>query len=154
MRTAMSRAPSAALTMLVTLALAGMLLAPAALAGEYRERSKVQRRTNVTRVNHDVRRVDLNDRISDLVRRHSMKMAERGKLFHTVDPARTYLDGIAWSRWGENVGYTDGTVADMHQAFMVSPLHRANILDGRYRRVAIGAVRVDGTLWVTVFFWG
>jgi hypothetical protein len=27
-------------------------------------------------------------------------------------------------------------------------------LNGTFRHVAIGAVRKDGMLWVTVFFWG
>ena len=42
----------------------------------------------------------------------------------------------------------------MQQAFMDSPPHRGNILNREFRQVAIGTVRVDGTLWVTVFFYG
>jgi uncharacterized protein YkwD len=37
---------------------------------------------------------------------------------------------------------------------MNSPSHRANILNRRFRHVAVGTVRRDGTLWVTVFFYG
>jgi uncharacterized protein YkwD len=81
-------------------------------------------------------------------------MARAGELYHTSDPAHFYLHGIHWSTWGENVGYTAGSVDDMQQAFMDSPPHKANILNGAFRHVAIGAVRVDGYLWVTVFFYG
>jgi len=45
-------------------------------------------------------------------------------------------------------------VADIESAFMASLPHRQNILNKTFRHVAIGAVRVDGVLWVTVFFWG
>ena len=37
---------------------------------------------------------------------------------------------------------------------MDSPPHRGNILNRAFHQVAIGSVRVDGTLWVTVFFFG
>ena len=80
-------------------------------------------------------------------------MAHAGKLFHTTDVS-VYLDGIDWHAWGENVGYTPGDVAGLQQAFIDSPPHRENILNGAFQQVAIGAVRVDGTLWVTVFFYG
>ncbi|HET9672371.1 MAG TPA: CAP domain-containing protein, partial [Actinomycetota bacterium] len=78
-------------------------------------------------------------------------------IFHT--PAHVirnrYLDGVSWSIWGENVGVTPGTVADLQSAFMTSELHRANILNYRFRRVAVGTYRDDaGLLWVTIVFWG
>jgi uncharacterized protein YkwD len=38
---------------------------------------------------------------------------------------------------------------------MQSTGHRANILNQRFRRVALGTYRDDaGLLWVTVFFYG
>jgi uncharacterized protein YkwD len=37
---------------------------------------------------------------------------------------------------------------------MASSGHRANVLNRSFQRVAIGAVRVHGMLWVTVFFYG
>jgi len=47
-----------------------------------------------------------------------------------------------------------GTIVDVEKAFMASPEHRANILNSCFKHVAIGATRVDGVLWVTVFFYG
>jgi uncharacterized protein YkwD len=80
-------------------------------------------------------------------------MARNGELFHTGD-ADVYLHGIDWHTWGENVGYTPGSIQGLQDAFMASTPHRHNVLEGDFRRVAIGTVRVDGVLWVTLFFYG
>ena len=138
-------------------------LAPApAGAGTLSPRARLYRATNNTRVHHDVRRVDMQWRISKLARKHSIKMATTpdgnggfGKLVHTKDPASYYLKGVNWSTWGENVGVTGGSIADLQEAFMDSFYHRANIVNGRFRRVALGTYRdEDDLLWVTVFFYG
>jgi uncharacterized protein YkwD len=118
-------------------------------------RSEMYRATNHTRLHHEVRRLDLRHRISRLARRHSVAMARRGSIFHTADPVGRYLDGIRWRVWGENVGVTSGSIAGLQRAFLDSPSHRANILNSRFRRVAVGAYRDDdGLLWVTIFFYG
>ncbi len=83
-----------------------------------------------------------------------MAMARRGELFHTTATSTAHLQGVGWHTWGENVGYTSQGVSSMEQAFMDSLPHRSNILNGAFRHVAVGSVRVDGTLWVTVFFYG
>lgn len=58
---------------------------------------------------------------------------------------------LQWSRLGENVG-VGWDVWSLHNAFMNSPGHRANVL-GDYNRVGIGALRGgDGRLWVTFVF--
>lgn len=111
------------------------------------------RATNASRGRFDVPKLQLNRELSLIARHHSQAMARSGDLFHTSD-VDVYLHGIAWHVWGENVGYTSQDVTSMEQAFMDSPPHRSNILNGAFREVAIGSVRVDGTLWVTVFFYG
>ena len=145
---------------IATLAVAAALLftlipaGASAGAGQDRERWMMKRETNESRLQHDLSRLDLHDRLSDLARRHSLAMAREGSLFHTADPSSYYLGGIRWSAWGENVGVTGGSAEDLQRAFMRSPPHRANVLNRAFRNVAIGAVRVDGALWVTVFFYG
>ena len=109
--------------------------------------------TNRSRARFDLPPLRLNVELSTIARRHSMAMARAGALFHTPDVA-IYLRAIDWRTWGENVGYTPGDVDSVQAAFMASPVHREHILNGAFRHVAIGAVRVDGTLWVTVFFYG
>ena len=58
------------------------------------------------------------------------------------DPGLT-CSGCAARAWGENIGWTTGDIADLQRAFMRSPVHRENILDGRFRRVAVGAAKDD-----------
>ena len=109
--------------------------------------------TNESRGRFDVPKLRLNRELSVIARRHSLAMARNGELFHTGN-VDVYLHGIQWHTWGENVGYSPGDVEGLEQAFMDSPPHRENILNRAFRQVAIGSVRVDGTLWVTVFFFG
>lgn len=146
----------------VLIAMAGLLLIglvpsgahAGSYDGRYKERWQMLKATNHSRFYHERQRVDLNKELSDLARKHSARMAKSKSLFHVSDPATYYLKGRNWHWWGENVGVTGGTVADVERAFMHSDGHRANILNRTFDHVAIGAVRVDGVLWVTVFFWG
>lgn len=145
----------------VTLILATTTLmggaAPSAMAGPRQRdtfRHQMLKATNGSRLTHRVGRLSLNARISALAVRHSAEMAKRGYMFHTSNVG-TYLAGVSWHAWGENVGYTPGgAVSELQKAFMQSPVHRDNILNGAYKHVAIGTVSRDGTLWVTVFFYG
>jgi uncharacterized protein YkwD len=111
------------------------------------------RATNESRARFDLPPLRMDLEVSEIARRHSMGMARAGSLFHTPDVG-IYLSVIDWRTWGENVGYTPGDIGSVHDAFMASPTHRENILDRAFRNVAIGSVRVDGTLWVTLFFYG
>jgi uncharacterized protein YkwD len=44
--------------------------------------------------------------------------------------------------------------ADMHNAWMNSPDHRANILSGAYSSVGIGLAYANGQVWATENFGG
>ncbi|HEX7132452.1 MAG TPA: DUF4214 domain-containing protein [Iamia sp.] len=60
----------------------------------------------------------------------------------------------SWRRITENVGYAP-TAERLNQAYKDSPGHRANILDSRVQRIAVGCVRDgNGRLWSTVNFVG
>ncbi len=122
--------------------------------GTLHARDLMQRATNRSRMNHGVHRVSLNARLSELARRHSVAMANADELFHTGDPSAYYLRGVKWHIWGENVGVTGGNVPQLESAFMASTPHRENILRPSFYHSAIGAVRMNGKLWVTVFFYG
>jgi uncharacterized protein YkwD len=113
---------------------------------------KLLRATNESRERFDLPKLLLNRELSLIARRHSVAMARSGVLFHTADVG-IYLQAIGWHTWGENVGYTPWGVTSIHRAFMNSPHHRVNILNRAFDKVAIGSVRMDGTLWVTVFFY-
>ncbi|MEA2580505.1 MAG: hypothetical protein QOE83_1397 [Actinomycetota bacterium] len=130
---------------------------PAALANTRQQdvsRHQVLKATNGSRVNHHRGRLSINARMSALAEHHSEEMANRGSLFHTSNVGK-YLHGVSWHAWGENVGYTQkGAVSELQKAFMRSPVHRENILNGTFKHVAIGTATRGGTLWVTVFFYG
>ena len=130
-------------------------LAPSVSASTLTPRTRMLQATNNSRLNNGIHRVDIHWTMSRIARRHSIAMANRGYIFHTADPSSVYLQGVNWSTWGENVGVTGSTVASIQNAFMQSTGHRANILNQRFRRVALGTYRDDaGLLWVTVFFYG
>jgi len=104
--------------------------------------------TNTARNRHDMRRLIEGPRLRVAAERHSVRMAERGRLFH---------GSLAWTSgrrcWGQNVGVGPTTRA-VYRAFMRSAEHRANMLDRCYRRAGYGVVKVHGAVWVTVNFAG
>jgi hypothetical protein len=76
------------------------------------------------------------------------RMASAQRLYH--NPNLT-TDVKNWIWVGENVGYGP-TVDTLFSAFMHSPPHRANILDHDFTQVGVGAVTVNGTIWVSMVF--
>ena len=108
--------------------------------------------TNEARATHGKSALALNAKLSRYATKHSRQMASEGYLFHTEDLADK-LAGLDWSMGGENVG-VGSSLTDLQEAFMGSKPHRRNILQKRYDHAAIGIVKSDGTLWVTVIFYG
>jgi uncharacterized protein YkwD len=97
-------------------------------------------------------KMHLDKHLSRVARRHAWIMSQDNDLFHSN------MDSLArrvtrWRTLGENVGMGYG-VSSLHQAFMASPGHRANILAGDYRHVGVGTAQRHGTLFVTVVFEG
>lgn len=89
--------------------------------------------------------------LTDLAVTWSKKMARSNQLSHNPalrDQVEAAVPG--WRRLGENVG-VGGDIDSLHQAFMASPGHRANVL-GDFDRVGIGVKAAQGRLWVTVDF--
>jgi hypothetical protein len=80
------------------------------------------------------------------------KMATDGAISHDPDLAAvaTSIDPT-WTKAGENVG-TGFDVVGLHNAWMASTTHRANILDSSYNRTGIGVVVIGNQIWVTVRF--
>lgn len=95
-----------------------------------------------------LRQLALYDDLLDDARAHTIKMVDAGQIFHSTDLT---VIATGWQALGENVGYGP-TVTKLHNAFMASPSHRANIM-GNYDRVGI-AVENDGNgvIYVTVMF--
>jgi len=87
--------------------------------------------------------------LTSIARQHSAQMASQQRLYHNPNLTSQVQN---WQAVGENVG-EGPTVSDIHNAFMQSPEHRANILDHDFTQVGVGVV-VDknGIIWVTEDF--
>lgn len=125
-----------------------------AQAGSVTRREHMLALTNQEREERERAELRMVDRLSRYAKRHSLAMAEKGYLFHSDDSELvSVLSRYDWSIGGENVG-VGSTVDSLQDAFMRSKPHRENILRTAFDHVAIGMVRVDGHLWVTVIFYG
>lgn len=110
--------------------------------------------TNHARETRDRKDLNLNVKLSRLAKKHSRDMMDAGYLFHTdVDVLKKALAPYDWSVGGENIG-VGSSLSDVQSAFMGSKEHRKNILLKAYDHAAIGVVRSDGKVWVTVIFYG
>ena len=132
--------------LLVSAALVAAAPQPAQAAARPVER-QFARMVNATREASLLGSMTVSDRLSDVARRHTRRMAEQGQLYHS-NLERLLGPGV--SSVGENVGYGD-SLEQLLAAFMASPPHAENILGG-YRRTGVGVVRVDGQYWVTQIF--
>jgi hypothetical protein len=87
--------------------------------------------------------------LTSVARQHSAEMSSKQSLYH--NPNLT-TDVKNWQAVGENVG-EGPTVSDIHNAFMNSPEHKANILDHDFTQVGVGvSVDNNGIIWVTEDF--
>jgi len=77
-------------------------------------------------------------------------MSASGQLVHS--DLRSGLPS-GWCSAGENIAYAHGDADQIHQMWMNSPGHRANILNPQFTHVGIGATRDSGgRLWMTQVF--
>jgi len=147
-------------TTLVAVAVCLALVPAASHAATLERTSKTQERaeaarkmyenTNAARVRHHMRRLARAHGLTDEATGHARAMARRGDLFHSSGPKRY---GVRCWTWGENVGYTSGSIFKLHRAFMRSISHRRNVLNRSFKRVAVGAATDSrGRLFVTLFF--
>ena len=121
--------------------------APAAHAST--EESRFVTLTNAARANAGLHGYSVATDLVSIARRHSQEMAAKHTIYHNPNLANEVTN---WYAVGENVGM-GGTADSIHQAFMNSPAHKANILDHDYTQVGIGTARdSSGVLYVTEVF--
>jgi uncharacterized protein YkwD len=89
-----------------------------------------------------------------LARQWSTEMAQRAGLAH--GGARWAIGDPGFSGFrtlAENIGTgVRGTSGGIHDSWMRSELHRANVLQPGFDSIGIGVVCVDGTIWATQEF--
>jgi len=142
----------------IALLLVGLLVASVAPGAGAEERFGRRRQmvalTNTDREEHGRRDLTFQAQISRFARQHSLAMAKKGYIFHSTDQQLlNALGDVRWSIGGENVG-VGGSLESLQRAFMASRLHRQNILRKTFDHVAVGIVRQDDALWITVIFYG
>lgn len=146
----LSRVALAAVTAVLLLAAPGPLPANAATPSGYAVAAV--RATNAQRDVHDRRTLRTDRCLTRFAVAQAMRMAAQRRMFH--QPLQPPLRRCGLVRVGENVaaGYPTGR-AVVRRGWMHSPPHRANILDRRYRLIAVGAVRgPDGRWYVSQLF--
>lgn len=142
----------------IALLLVGLLVASVAPGAGAEERFGRRRQmvalTNTDREEHGRRDLAFQAQISRYARQHSLAMAKKGYIFHSTEQQLLdALGDVRWSIGGENVG-VGGSLESLQRAFMSSKLHRQNILRKTFDHMAVGIVRQDDALWITVIFYG
>jgi uncharacterized protein YkwD len=133
---------TAALLTVLT-ALVGVAPASATTTREARMIAKI----NYARTHHGLPPLSVSRDLMSAARTHSAAMAGSSLLYHSS----TLSSLCCWRLIAENVG-EGGTLAIVHQAFMNSAPHRANILNSRVGQVGVGVVSAGGQLWITEVF--
>ena len=151
------------LTIVASVAVLASLLVPAmAVAAEdacwsyTKAEKRFKKKINDERILDELVKLKLDPELSKAARKHTKEMIQANKknpdkgLFHST--SKQFRNRVTnWSLIGENVG-VGGGVKSLHNAFMNSPGHAANVLHLLFRYVGIGVRRYDGRMWVTVIF--
>ena len=114
---------------------------------------------NIERKKLGLTPVKLSPPLSFHARKHSQNMALRGDISHLSTSGETYSERLVEGRFyfikiGENVAYSQTYIPEfIHQSFMDSPGHRANVLDPDFDELGIGVVfKKDKGYYVTQDF--
>jgi hypothetical protein len=103
---------------------------------------------NAERTSRGLEPLSPDEALLPVARPHSARMAREGRVFHNRNLPN---EVIGWYVLGENVG-RGSSVEVIHEAFMNSPTHQAEILDPQYHGFAVGAAASGGQVWVTELF--
>ena len=133
------------LALSVTAALAVSMVAgmPAASAGEAGDFVSL---INGSRAAAGLPALETHGDLSAYARRHTSEMIAAGSIFHSSN-SQLGSNTAGWSAMGENVGMGPNPPL-LHDAFMNSSGHRANILNRSHRRIGVAAYRTEkGTIY-------
>jgi uncharacterized protein YkwD len=116
---------------------------------------------NRLRRSHNRQPLEFSERLREVARDYSRRMAEERFFSHTDPEGRGIRDrvnaaGIRWKSLGENIatsrGYTNPVAVSVH-GWMESEGHRANILSSRFNQTAVGVwISRNGTVYFTEIF--
>jgi uncharacterized protein YkwD len=118
-----------------------------------RNRTELLRMLNRARASHHAPALRLNKDMSSIAWHHSWRMMRAGTLFHTENLTACILNHTDATSWGEDIA-VGPTISSVDGAWMNSPPHRSNILNGGFHRIGIGIVLSGGRYWMTIDLWG
>lgn len=151
------------------LAAAGLLWAPTTARswndGAFSSRSEGElvARTNQSRAGGGLLALKVDPDLTAIARWRSKDMAARDYFSHSIPPTGQMAfgvledEGYCFTLAGENIGwntYGDDVATDqIHDAFLASPGHRANVMSDRWDKIGVGAYKgPDGKkLWTVLF---
>jgi hypothetical protein len=134
---------------LVLLALVLPFCVVSALPASATAASEFVSRTNGARTSRGLRAYTARSDLASVAQRQAARMAAQRSLFHNPNLGS---DVSGWRSLGENVG-RGSSVSAIHDAFMASSSHRANILSGTFTEIGVGtATGGDGLLYVSEVF--
>lgn len=112
--------------------------------------------TNRDRAEAGLPKLEWNEWLAQAARKHAVEMARRNRLSHQFpgEPGlrdRVAATGIRFDASGENVALGP-TTAGINRDWMLSPGHRANILDPNYNAVGVAVVRSGDELYAVTDF--
>ena len=126
-----------------------LMVVPSTAASAAGEEADFVNRLNALRNSVGLPSLAVYGDLVSVARTHSQRMGSQNLLYH--NPSLT-VEVTNWQSVGENVGY-GGSVADIFNAFVNSPAHRANMVSGVYTQVGIGTwIAPTGRIWVTQVF--
>ncbi|MDQ4035305.1 MAG: CAP domain-containing protein [Chloroflexota bacterium] len=113
---------------------------------------------NGARTNNGMAPVQQHGTLVGLARWRSSDMLNRDYFSHTIPGCGclvyTYYDqnGLRYDWAGENIGWNSGlddssSPVRVHEKFMASPGHRANVLDARFTHGGVGAAAADDRMY-------
>jgi uncharacterized protein YkwD len=130
------------------LAFAGLVAAPDAQAASSTSEQQFVSSINSARHAAGRRALSTSSDLTTVARAWAAKMAASNTLKHNPNLTSQITN---WRYAGENVG-VGGDVTSLHQAFMDSAPHKANILDSDYTQIGVGVVMGGGRMWVVEVF--
>ena len=120
-----------------------------ALADTGSDEASFVAKLNGLRASRGLRPLGVNGGLTNMARGWSSQMASRRSISHNSNMAAQAPAN--WARLGENVGMGP-SVDSLHNAFVASPSHYANMVNGYYDSVGVGVVQSGSTMFVTFNF--
>jgi len=134
----------------LALALSALALAPASPAGASPgAESSFVSSINGLRAGRGLGSLSVDGSLVGVARAWATQMADAGRISH--NPSLSSQVSLDWRRLGENVG-VGPTVSGLHDAFVASPTHLANLVDASYTHVGVGVVERAGMLYTAHVF--